>query len=167
MINMNQEMIETLKENNFTEEQIDFIDENIIKQINRRNNYKIRCERPVTLYKQSYNGNDFYKIICSKSDSNGNLITGYKRVSFAGCQPPNVEKCEIIIHNMFETFFYKSDDKYNAIFSLVILEYDYVRNEAREKFEAIGDYYDSKTDENYDNFNFGNPVNEIDDELPF
>lgn len=164
---MHNSIIEKLKENNFTDEQIEFIKENVVKDVKRRNGYKIQCERPVTVFKNSYGGHDYYKIICNKNDENGNLITGYKRVSFIGCEPPNAEKCDIIIHNMFESFWYKKNDKYETIFTLIILDYEYVKNEAREKFEAIGDYYDSKKEENLDNFELKEPINEIDDELPF
>lgn len=164
---MTEKMIDKLKENGFTDEQIEFIDENVAKEIINRDGLKIRCEREYTLYRQVWGENVFYKIITQKKDKDGKNMNGYKRVRFYGCEPPKVDKCKIIIHKMFEDFWYKSSDKYDAFFSICILDYECVRNEAREKYEAIGDYYDAKEDDNYDNFNFGNPVNEIDDDLPF
>lgn len=164
---MNRDTIKKLKENGFSEEQIEFIKEEVCKSILSANNYKVKCGVPVLIYRQVYGEYVYYKIPVRKKGKDGNTLNGYKSVRFINCEPPDADKCMIIIHSLFEDYWYKSNDKFNAIFTIVVTDYEYYQNEERIKFEAIGDYYDEKNIDD-DHFVLSNPVNEVDDfDLPF
>ncbi|WP_440336989.1 hypothetical protein [Megamonas funiformis] len=121
--------------------------------------YKINTKNTYKVYKNSYNGKDFYKIQVKKKNYDGTSTSFYKQIRFVKCTPP--EDGEIIkIHKGFEDLYINSVDKYNCISVVVITEYEKVFNEVVNQEQAYARYQESLNEEE--------DIPEITDEdLPF
>lgn len=133
---MTQEMIDKLKDNNFTDEQIKFVKDNVIKEYNRINGYRIKCGIPYIVNKQYFKNYIFYKIPVYGKTKDGETKVAYRTVQFVGCDPVREDKDKIIIKRLLEDFYFKETDAYNPIWILKILDYEYVESEVKEQRET-------------------------------
>lgn len=85
--------------------------------------YKINIGDVVTINREDYNGHTFYKIPVQKKDNTGSKIIGNKRVTFKG-KIDLQDGTLIKIKDMFEDFYMMN--KFNAMFTLVILDFEIV-----------------------------------------
>lgn len=151
---LRQELIDELIAHEFTDEQIEYIDKEIYMDFKRNNNYKILCGRKYPIYISEYNGLKYYKILINKKALDGTLTKAYKQVKFLKCNPPQENGVEIYINSMFEDYYFKKDDKYNPIFTLVITSYKIADQEKREENRAIAEFnkttYDETTNDSFE-----------------
>lgn len=158
-----------LAEQQFTEEQLLWLEKRYAKKVMELNGYKIKINEKSICYRSEYKGNVFFKLLLEKNDFEGNKVKAYKNIKFANCETPKMEKSEIIIEKMFEDFYFKPGDKYNPQFTLVITSYRYANENIASNYLEISKYKDNIN--NFENENFeiiGEPVNIINEEdLPF
>lgn len=109
------------------------------------NGYKIVCGNAYVVYRNEYAGHVFYKIQVTKTDSRdgGNTkVIAYKTIAFRNkekdCDIPNGTM--IVPKKLFEDFYFKDGDKYNAIWTVVILDWDIVKSQNQIVDEAIDNY---------------------------
>lgn len=151
---LKQVLIDDLLKKGFTEEQIEYIDKEVYMSFKKDNSYKILCNKKYTIIKNEFNGIKFYKIAVMKKDANGEMLYANKQVRFVNCNPPENEKTEIYINSMFEDFYYRKEDKYNAMFTLVITSYQLADKEERAERRALSEYNKSTYDESQLDDNF-------------
>ena len=144
-----------LAEKGYTEEQIDEIDKIVFLPMIKRNNYKVLTGRKVTIYKQVFGNMTFYKImIMKKKKDEEEPIKAYKQVYFIGCKPPEEDKTDIIINDLYEDFYFKKDDKYNPIFTIGIKDYFVLTGDYGEEKQAISSLNVAKYNANNENNDF-------------
>lgn len=129
-------LLEKMQELEFTEEQIEFIKKEVIKDVFYTNGYKIKCGIPYEVRKQYYKEYVFYKIPVFGKNNDGESKIAYRTVQFIGCDPIKEDKDKIIIKNFFEDFYYKESDAYNPVWIIKIMDYEYVENEVKEQRET-------------------------------
>lgn len=129
---INQEFIDRMEHLNFTDEQKNMVDE-LVEDIKKRNGYKVRTGRPVTILKKNYHDMNFYSALVRKKSKEGNWEYGEKPVFFMGCEPPLDEKTMIKPLQFYESFYNNKNDKYHKIFCLNILEYELMDDEKASK----------------------------------
>lgn len=133
--------------------------QDVFKDYHDPNGYKIRCGYYYPVYRQEYGGRIFYKMPVSKRMMDGTTISGYKTVVFRSkTKDCNIKDGSIIKPlRLWEDFYFKKDDKYNPVFTVVISDWEVKLDEEHQRAEAIDDY---KKTIDLQNIN-------IDDELPF
>ncbi len=130
---LSDEIIEKMKEMNFTEEQIDFVNDEVVKEVNHNNGYKIVCGKEYICRRQKGEGYCFYKISVSKKGLERKYSHALKPIVFLNCDPPNTDTSKIIIKSFFEDFYKNPKDQYTYIFPLKITDYELVDKETDEK----------------------------------
>lgn len=112
------------------------------------NGYKILCGHKYLVYRSEYGGSIFYKIKITKTsrDNTNTKITAYKNVSFANKNKDcNIKNETVIIPTkIMEDFFFSKKDSYNAIWYVVILDWEVVRDEEELLNDAIDNYQTEK-----------------------
>lgn len=139
------EILKKMEDLNFTDEQIEFVKEEVIKEYISNNGHKIRCGVPYMVFKQVYGNHTFYKIPIYSKALDGTRKQALQEVAFSKCDPVAENKDKIIINKMFEDFYFSANDKYNHRPIIRILSYDYVDKEVkevRENTQAINQYKD-------------------------
>lgn len=165
---VNEKLKKEVEKQGFTEEQKEWLLDKFARSILFAGGYKIRLGEKVLCYKSEFKGMNFYKILIVKKNQDGEKIKAYKNVKFVNCEPPKLDNAEIVIDSMFEDFYFKPNDKYNAIFTLVICAYHYPEDSGAFTYDQISQYKDNVdylTDNSFEII--GEPVNTIDEELPF
>lgn len=155
-MNLNDDIIQEMENLNFTEEQRSFIQEKLIKSLNRDNGYKIRTGTPYVVFKQYFKDYVFYKIPVYSKDVEGKDRKAYKDIQFVNCEPIKEDKDRIIIKSFFEDFYFKKDNHYQPQWILKILDYEYADNPVKEQ---------RQNDEALEQYN--NELNYDFDDLPF
>lgn len=105
--------------------------------------YKIQSGREYVVNRQDFNGKTFYSINVRKKNRDDTETFAKKGIRFAGGADIK-DKTKIKILSGFEDFYFKKGDKYNAIFSLVITNYEITG----QSEEAINQAYDIFNTEN-------------------
>lgn len=134
------QIMKSLRDKGYTDEDINFIEDNVYKELRRCNGYRILTGRKVTVIRNIHNDKAFYKIPIKHVRYDGREETAYRTVQFANCKPPQEDQTQIIITKFFEDFYFKNNDRYTPIFTLVIQGYYFVDEEKRKEYEAIGKY---------------------------
>lgn len=113
------------------------------------NGYKIQCGYKYKVYVNQYAGNTFYKIQVTKTytkDGANNKLIAYKNVTFKNKLLDTseiVDGCYVIPKRLFEDFYFRNNDKYNAVWSVVISDWEVVKSEEQVRNEALSDFNDT------------------------
>ena len=128
--------------------------------------YKIMIGDNIIVYRNDVNGNAYYKAMLTKTKQDGTKARFYKDLRFRnGVNLQN--KTMIKINNMFEDVRENPKDKFNPIFSLVILDFEVVENPF-DKNTAINTYNSEINKEEIDDSYFANAANQQEEiETPF
>lgn len=140
---LSEELIEKMQELDFSEEQIEFIKKDLIKELYNLDGHKVHAGYTYKVIKQHNKGNTYYKIIVHGKDMKGNEKIAYKDVNFVGCNPPRGAEDVITIKSLFEDFYFGSNDKWNARWIIKITDYEYASDiikEVREEQDAFEQY---------------------------
>ena len=107
--------------------------------------YKIMAGNTYTVNRVDYKSHTFYKIPVSKDNMDESKTEAYKIISFVDdVDIPDGTK--IKIRDGYESFYMK--DKFNAIFTVVVKEFDIVNETTAEEYrDAVADYTKSLEDE--------------------
>lgn len=106
------------------------------------NGYKIRCGYWYILNRRDYNGNVFYDIKVKKKTKSGDEISAKKPVSFfkngKKCYPEDGMLIKPLI--ISEDFYYARNDQYNAVWTIVIRDWEEKVPKNQEVGEAVEEY---------------------------
>lgn len=107
--------------------------------------YKIMAGSTYTVNRVDYKSHTFYKIPVSKNNLDETTLESYKIISFADdVDIPDGTK--IKINSGYESFYMK--DKFNAIFTVVVTDFDIVNETTVEEYrDAVADYTKSLENE--------------------
>lgn len=118
----------------------------------KKHTYKIEIGDKIIVYRQDFNSNTYYKTMVQKRNYDGTKTNFYKELRFKK-DVALQSGTKIIIKDMFEDVRENKADKYNAIWSLFILDFEVVEDEQRTKSQALEEY--------------NNKVQLSDEDLPF
>ena len=108
------------------------------------NGYKIQIGREYEVEKTEYSGKNYYKIKFTRRQQNGDILEGYKNVKFYSQTLDNdiPDHAIVIPKTMFEDFYYSKGDirHYNAIWIVVITDWEIKENEKYNTVEAYSDF---------------------------
>lgn len=128
-----------------------------------KRHYKIEPGDNLVVYRQDINGISYYKAMVTKTNQDGTKSRFYKEIRFKkGVAVAN--KTMIKVNDFFEDVRQNPRDKYNPIFSLVILDFEIVENPF-DKSSAISNYNNNQNNEIDDSY-FADVANE-EIETPF
>lgn len=128
-----------------------------------KRHYKIEPGDNLVVYRQDINGISYYKAMVTKTNQDGTKSRFYKEIRFKkGVAVAN--KTMIKVNDFFEDVRQNPRDKYNPIFSLVILDFNIMENPF-DKNTAISNYNNNQNNEIDDSY-FADVANEA-IETPF
>lgn len=167
MVKFSQRFMNEFENQNFTEEQKEWLNNSYNKRLIASQGYIIRTDEKYKCIRVENNHGVFYKIAIKKKGMDGKFINAYKQVKFVTCEPPKAPESLIVIDSMFEDFYFKANDKYNPIFMIAIKDYHLYENSGAQLYENIVDYKEQINDLNDDFVITGEPVNFIEEDFPF
>ena len=128
-----------------------------------KRHYKVEPGDNLVVYRQDINGISYYKTMVTKTNQDGTKSRFYKEIRFKkGVEITN--KTMIKVNDFFEDIRQNPRDKYNPIFSLVILDFEVLENPF-DKTTAISNYNNNQNNEIDDSY-FADVANE-EIETPF
>ena len=107
--------------------------------------YKIESGREYMVFRNEYNGNVFYKIQITGKNLDGTVKKAYKIVRFKG-DVDIPDKTLIKINAGFEDFYF-GKDKFNAIYTVVITDFDVINDSHNVAREALESYKKATSEE--------------------
>lgn len=108
--------------------------------------YKLMAGSVYTVKRVDYGNHTFYKIPVSKINLDKTTLESYKMISFADSEVDIEDGTKIRINAGYESFYMK--DKFNAIFTVVITDFDIVTETTEEEYiDALNDYNKALEDE--------------------
>ena len=130
-----------------------------------KRHYKVEPGDNLVIYRQDINGISYYKAMVTKTNQDGTKSRFYKELRFKkGVEIAN--KTMIKVNDFFEDIRQNPRDKYNPIFSLVILDFEIVENPF-DKTTAISNYNNNQNNEIDDSY-FADVANQEEEiETPF
>ena len=102
--------------------------------------YKVSTKNWHKVYKTSYNGKDFYKLLIVKRNYDDTTTNYYKTVSFKKSLTPPQDGSIIRVKKGIENLYTNNKDKYNPISILLILDYELKENEEQKKENAYNEF---------------------------
>lgn len=107
-------------------------EEYILYRISTRNWHKV--------YKTSFKGKDFYKLLIVQKKYDGTTTSYYKPISFKKTLTPPQDGSVIRIKQGIENLYTNNIDKYNPISSILILDYELKENVEQKKENAYNEF---------------------------
>lgn len=102
--------------------------------------YKVSTKNWHKVYKTSYNGKDFYKLLIVQKKYDGTTTSYYKPISFKKTLTPPQDGSVIRIKQGIENLYTNNKDKYNPISSILILDYELKENVEQKKENAYNEF---------------------------
>lgn len=102
--------------------------------------YKVSTKNWHKVYKTSYNGKDFYKLLIVQEKYDGTTTSYYKPISFKKTLTPPQDGSVIRIKQGIENLYTNNKDKYNPISSILILDYELKENVEQKKENAYNEF---------------------------
>lgn len=102
--------------------------------------YKVSTKNWHKIYKSSYNGKDFYKLLIIQKKYDGTTTNYYKPVSFKKTLTPPQDGSIIRVKQGIENLYTNNLDKYNPISSILILDYELKEDEEQKKENAYSEF---------------------------
>ena len=102
--------------------------------------YKVSTKNWHKVYKTSYNGKDFYKLLIVQRNYDDTTTNYYKTVSFKKSLTPPQDGSIIRVKKGIENLYRNNKDKYNPISILLILDYELKENEEQKKENAYNEF---------------------------
>lgn len=102
--------------------------------------YKVSTKNWHKVYKTSYNGKDFYKLLIVQKKYDGTTTSYYKPISFKKTLTPPQDGSVIRIKQGIENLYTNNIDKYNPISSILILDYELKENVEQKKENAYNEF---------------------------
>lgn len=102
--------------------------------------YKVSTKNWHKVYKTSYNGKDFYKLLIVQRNYDDTTTNYYKTVSFKKSLTPPQDGSIIRVKKGIENLYTNNKDKYNPISILLILDYELKENEEQKKENAYNEF---------------------------
>jgi len=134
------------------------LDNNFENETNNNDNgigYKINTTREYMVYKSEMHEKMFYKVQLQRKNYDGTKENTYKNLTFKkGIEIP--DKAIIRIKKGFEDFRQNPNDKYNAIWSVFVLDFEYVENKIRDEKNAYDEYQSIITEKQKSPYDFEN-----------
>lgn len=152
---LSDELVEKMRNLDFTDEQIKFVDEELVKEMYKHNRYKIMAGQPYFVIRDEHKGGIYYSIRVRTKNLDGHYRVAYKAVQFLKCDPPK-DNDKIILKQFFEDFYYRPNEPYSPRWMLKVLDYEYADEKVAEKRK------EEAALENYEN-----EVNKAYEEIPF
>ena len=102
--------------------------------------YKISTKNWHKVYRSSYNGKDFYKLLINQKNYDGTTVNYYKSVSFKKSLTPPQNGSIIRVKKAIENLYTNNIDKYNPISTLLVLDYESKEDEEQKKENAYDEF---------------------------
>lgn len=102
--------------------------------------YKISTKNWHKVYKTSFKGKDFYKLLIVQKKYDGTATSYYKPISFKKTLTPPQDGSVIRIKKGIENLYTNNIDKYNPISSILILDYELKENVEQKKENAYNEF---------------------------
>lgn len=102
--------------------------------------YKISTKNWHKVYRSSYNGKDFYKLLINQKNYDGTTVNYYKPVSFKKSLTPPQNGSIIRVKKAIENLYTNNIDKYNPISTLLVLDYELKEDEEQKKENAYDEF---------------------------
>lgn len=102
--------------------------------------YKISTKNWHKVYRSSYNGKDFYKLLINQKNYDGTTVNYYKSVSFKKSLTPPQNGSIIRVKKAIENLYTNNIDKYNPISTLLVLDYELKEDEEQKKENAYDEF---------------------------
>lgn len=102
--------------------------------------YKISTKNWHKVYKTSFKGKDFYKLLIVQKKYDGTTTSYYKPISFKKTLTPPQDGSVIRIKQGIENLYTNNIDKYNPISSILILDYELKENVEQKKENAYNEF---------------------------
>lgn len=102
--------------------------------------YKISTKNWHKVYKTSFKGKDFYKLLINQKNYDGTTNNYYKPVSFKKTLTPPQDGSIIRVKKAIENLYTNNIDKYNPISTLLILDYELKEDEEQKKENAYDEF---------------------------
>lgn len=109
--------------------------EYIIFKINTKNFFKV--------YKSSYNGKDYYKVMVTQKNYDETETKCYKTITFKKGLPIPENGSLIRIKRGIENLYVKGNDIYNPMSTIIVLDYELKENEEQQKQNAYNEFSDN------------------------
>lgn len=115
-----------------------------IEDIDEIQGYKVQVGKTYRILRSEYQGRTFYKAEFTKKNKDGSTLTAYKNIMFMSKTLDNniPDKSLVMPKNLYEDFYYAKSDKfhYNAIWFVVVTDYEIKEDEVSLKEEALMEY---------------------------
>ena len=102
--------------------------------------YKVSTKNWHKVYKTSFKGKDFYKLLIVQTKYDGTTTSYYKPISFKKTLTPPQDGSVIRIKQGIENLYTNNIDKYNPISSILILDYELKENVEQKKENADNEF---------------------------
>lgn len=102
--------------------------------------YKISTKNWHKVYKTSFKGKDFYKLLIVQKKYDGTTTSYYKPISFKKALTPPQDGSVIRIKQGIENLYTNNIDKYNPISSILIIDYELKENVEQKKENAYNEF---------------------------
>lgn len=102
--------------------------------------YKVSTKNWHKVYKTSFKGKDFYKLLIVQKKYDGTTTSYYKPISFKKTLTPPQDGSVIRIKQGIENLYMNNIDKYNPISSILILDYELKENVEQKKENAYNEF---------------------------
>lgn len=102
--------------------------------------YKVSTKNWHKVYKTSFKGKDFYKLLIVQKKYDGTTTSYYKPISFKKTLTPPQDGSVIRIKQGIENLYTNNIDKYNPISSILILDYELKENVEQKKENAYNEF---------------------------
>lgn len=102
--------------------------------------YKVSTKNWHKVYKTSFKGKDFYKLLIVQKKYDGTTNSYYKPISFKKTLTPPQDGSVIRIKQGIENLYTNNIDKYNPISSILILDYELKENVEQKKENAYNEF---------------------------
>lgn len=102
--------------------------------------YKVSTKNWHKVYKTSFKGKDFYKLLIVQKKYDGTTTSYYKPISFKKTLNPPQDGSVIRIKQGIENLYTNNIDKYNPISSILILDYELKENVEQKKENAYNEF---------------------------
>lgn len=110
---------------------------------------KIEPNRKVRVFKNTYKGNDYYKIQVRQKNYDGTEDIFYQNVVFKKgitLDDPDGKGVDIVIKKAYENCRKNPKDEYNPIFYLMITEFELIEREEQKKAAALEKFNENLTE---------------------
>ena len=102
--------------------------------------YKVSTKNWHKVYKTSFKGKDFYKLLIVQTKYDGTTTSYYKPISFKKTLTPPQDGSVIRIKQGIENLYTNNIDKYNPISNILILDYELKENVEQKKENADNEF---------------------------